>query len=95
MSYALEKQNLKSVYQKNVAPQLKTETFVLVMNIIFHCNALKSTLGSESISGKWKPFENYKKCFLFHLKKYLNFCSDLFSQVGKRLDEKPKLNFKI
>ena len=34
MSYALEKQNLKSVYQKNVAPQLKTETFVLVMNII-------------------------------------------------------------
>ena len=47
-----------------------------------------------------KPFKNNKKCILFHLKnsfviKMFNFCSDFSGHVGKRLDKKTKVNFKI
>ena len=41
-----------------------------------------------------------KNAFYFTLKalfalKILDFCSDFFGHVGKRLDEKAKVNFKI
>ena len=32
---------------------------------------------------------------LFSCLRYLNFCLDIFGQVGKRLDKKAKVNFKI
>ena len=32
---------------------------------------------------------------LFSFQRYLHFCSDFFSQVEKRVDEKAKGNFKI
>ena len=38
-------------------------------------------------------FISPKKLFSFW--KYLNFCPDFFSYVGKRLDEKVKFNFKV
>ena len=40
-----------------------------------------------------KAFQNHKKSFLFL--RYLNFSSDIFGPVGKRLHEKAKANFKI
>ena len=32
---------------------------------------------------------------LFSFRRYLNFCSEFFGHVGKRLDEGAKVNFKI
>ena len=59
------------------------------------------TLRSEIISCNCKPLENDEKWFLFHLKnlfffsRYFNLCPSFFGHVGKRLDEKAKVNFKI
>ena len=49
------------------------------------------TLGSETISGK--PLKNDEKSFLFL--RYLNFCLNFFGHVGKRLDKKAKVYFRI
>ena len=46
-------------------------------------------------------FKSDEKCFLFHVKSSfrfqnnLNFCPNFFGHVGKRLDQKGKVNFKI
>ena len=32
---------------------------------------------------------------LFSFLKYLHFCPDVFGHVGKRLDKKAKINFKV
>ena len=51
---------------------------------------------SKAISGNWNSFKNDEKCSLFHLKS--PFCSwniSIFGHVGKRLDKKAKINFKI
>ena len=50
---------------------------------------------------KEKPLKSDEKCFLVPLKsffsfwRFLKFCSDIFGHVGKRLDKKAKVNFKI
>ena len=65
-----------------------------------HVLPQRGTLRSKTISGNWKPFKNHERCFLFHLKS--SFCSwDIsiffwnFGHVGKLLDKKAKVNFKI
>ena len=47
---------------------------------------------SETISGNWNRFKNNEK--YLNDERYLNFCR-LFSHVGKWLDKKTKVNFKI
>ena len=37
----------------------------------------------------------YFKLMLFSFSRYLDFCSDFFDHVGKRLDNKAKVTFKI
>ena len=39
------------------------DLFMLVINLV-----LKVLLRFEAVFGNWKPFKNYEKCFLFHLK---------------------------
>ena len=45
-----------------------------------------------------KSLKNYEKCFSFRVEssfcKILRFCSNLSRHVGKRLDNKAKVNFK-
>ena len=46
------------------------------------------------------PFKNDEKCFLFQFihcfrPSDLKFCADIFGLVGKPLDKKTKINFKI
>ena len=46
------------------------------------------------------PLKIIKKSFLFHFKtflflRYLNFCPGIFDHIGKQLDKKTKVNFKI
>ena len=60
----------------------------------------KTTLGSEAISDNWKPFKNFEKCFLFHVKgffvcKVFTFLSWLFGHIWKCLDKKSKSDFKV
>ena len=65
-------------------------SYIYIINIV-----LKGTLElmSETIFGNWKPFKYDKKCFLFHLKSA--FVHKIFGHVGKWLDKKTKVNFKI
>ena len=58
------------------------------------------SLGSETISDNWKFFKNDKNAFvssqnIFLLLKFLNFCPHYFGHVGKRIDEKVKVIFKL
>ena len=57
-------------------------------------------LRSDTIFGRWKPFKNHEKCFLFHFKSSLRsqdiyvFLSWLFVYAAKQLDKKYKVNLK-
>ena len=66
-----------------------------------YMNNLKAHSRVKVISGNWKPFTSYEKCFLSHMLKTLfvlntfEFLSWPFGHVRKRLDKKVMVDFKI
>ena len=44
------------------------QIFIIVEVLLLLGITYRNTFRSEAIFGNWKPFKNYEKCFLFHIK---------------------------
>ena len=60
LQYSQEKTCVESLFSKVSSLQVVT--------------GLQKKIFQETIFDNWNPFKNDDKCFLFHLKRYLNFC---------------------